>query len=152
MSYYFTCSLIGAIPLGSDVFRSRSQRDHFPGVTNITCTGSELRLRDCAYEQQTGDCETAAIICQSELAILILYFNLILVLQIFKLPDIVTVTLVIFDWSMEAVHLREGLKSVSITLGVLCVTTVSVKMMLRLPVDSLETSPVHISQHMQCIQ
>ena len=60
----------GAIPLGSDVFRSRSQHDRFPGRTNITCTGSELRLSDCSYEQQIGDCETAAIICQSELAIL----------------------------------------------------------------------------------
>ena len=68
---YFTCSFIGAIPLGSDVFRSRSQHDRFPGRTNITCTGSELRLSDCAYEQQIGDCETAAIICQSELAILV---------------------------------------------------------------------------------
>ena len=46
------------------------QLDRFPGITNITCTGSELRLSDCAYEQQIGDCETAAIICQSELAIL----------------------------------------------------------------------------------
>ena len=59
----------GAIPLGSDVFRSQ-QRDRLPGITNMTCTGSEPRLSDCAYEQQTGDCETAAIICQSELAIL----------------------------------------------------------------------------------
>ena len=58
----------GAIPLGSDVFRSL-QRDRLPGITNMTCTGSEPRLSDCAYEQQTGDCETAAIICQSELAI-----------------------------------------------------------------------------------
>ena len=57
--------------MGSDVFRSRNQRNRFPGVTNITCTGSELRLSDCAYEQQTGDCETAAIICQGGLALLI---------------------------------------------------------------------------------
>ena len=63
-------SHIGAIPLGSDVFRSRSQHDRFPGITNISCTGSELRLSDCNYEQQIGDCETAAIICQGGLALL----------------------------------------------------------------------------------
>ena len=59
----------GAIPLGNDVFRGQ-QRDRFPGITNISCTGSELRLRDCDYEQQNGDCETAAIICQGGLALL----------------------------------------------------------------------------------
>ena len=53
---------------------------------------------------------------------------------------------------MEAVHLREGLKSVSTMLGVQCVTIVSVEMMLRLPVDNLETSLVHIAHCMQSIQ
>ena len=62
-------NIAGAIPLGNDIFRGQ-QRDRLPVITNITCTGSELRLSDCAYEQQTGDCETAAIICQSGLAIL----------------------------------------------------------------------------------
>ena len=59
----------GAIPLGNDVFRGQ-QHDRFPGITNISCNGSELRLRDCNYEQQIGDCETAAIICQGGLALL----------------------------------------------------------------------------------
>ena len=44
---------------------------------------------------------------------------------------------------MEAVHLKDGLKSVSTMLGVLCVVIVSVVMMLELPVDNLETSLVH---------
>ena len=69
--FTFTFIITGAIPLGSDVFRSRAQQsDRLPGVTNITCTGSEFRLRDCTYEQQIGDCETAAIVCQSKLSIL----------------------------------------------------------------------------------
>ena len=70
-----------------------------------------------------------------------LVFN-VSILQIFKLPDIVTVTLVTFDWSMEAVHLREGLKCVSTMLGVLCAVIVSVVTMPELPVDNLETSLV----------
>ena len=65
-----------------------------------------------------------------------------LVLQIFKLPDIVTVTLVTFDWLMEAVHLREGLKCVSTMLGALYAVTVSVVTTPELPVDNLETSLV----------
>ena len=65
-----------------------------------------------------------------------------LVLQIFKLPDIVTVTLVTFDWLMEAVHLRGGLKCVSTMLGALYAVTVSVVTMPELPVDNLETSLV----------
>ena len=63
-------------------------------------------------------------------------------MQIFKQPDLIIVTLVTFDWSMEAVHLREGLKSVSTMLGVLCAVTVSVVTMPELPVDNLETSLV----------
>ena len=54
----------------------------------------------------------------------------------------------IFDWLMEAVHLREGLKCVSTMLGVQCVMIVSVKMMLRLPVDNLESLLVLIPHHM----
>ena len=73
-------------------------------------------------------------------------------MQIFKQPDLVIVILVTFDWSMEVVHLREGLKSVSTMLGVLCVMIVSVKMMLRLPVDNSETSLVHIAHCMRSIQ
>ena len=63
-------------------------------------------------------------------------------MQIFKQPDLVIVILVTFDWSMEVVHLREGLKSVSTMLGVLCAVTVSVVTMPELPVDNLETSLV----------
>ena len=63
-------------------------------------------------------------------------------LQIFKYPDLVTVTLETFDWSTEAVNWREGLRSVSTMLGVLCVETVSVVMTPELPVDNLETSLV----------
>ena len=66
------------------------------------------------------------------------------ILQTFKQPDLITVTLVIFDWSMVAVHLREGLKFVSTMPGVLCVVTVSVVMMPKLPVDNLETSQVQL--------
>ena len=58
--------------------------------------------------------------------------------QILILLHLITVTLVTFAWSMEAVRLREDLKSVSTMLGALCVATVSVVMMPELPADNLE--------------
>ena len=55
---------IGAIPLDNDAFRSG---EIAPGVTNISCSGSEQKISECTFEKHTGDCETAGIVCQSEL-------------------------------------------------------------------------------------
>ena len=61
------CSLLGAIPLVNDQFRARQLQ--FPGVTNVSCTGSELHFSDCFYSHNIGDCDSAAIICQGLLNI-----------------------------------------------------------------------------------
>ena len=53
---------LGAIPLVNDEFRG--QQPHFPVVTNVSCTGSELHLSDCTYSNNVGDCDSAAVICQ----------------------------------------------------------------------------------------
>lgn len=53
---------LGAIPLVHDEFRG--QQPHFPGVTNVSCTGSELHFSDCVYNHNVGDCDSAAVICQ----------------------------------------------------------------------------------------
>ena len=55
-------SSLGAIPLVHDEFRA--QQLHFPGVTKVSCTGSELHFSDCSYSHNIGDCDTAALICQ----------------------------------------------------------------------------------------
>ena len=54
----------GAIPLVNDEFRGQQLR--FPGVTNVSCTGSEQHFSDCSYTHNIGDCDSAAIICQGE--------------------------------------------------------------------------------------
>ena len=65
MGCLFLCTL-GALALEANIFRTSSAMSP-PGLTNVNCSGSEARFRDCDLSTFSHSCELASAVCQGGL-------------------------------------------------------------------------------------